>query len=375
MHISDGEYDIDLLVLAYDTGSDSSRSTQNGPLALRYGFVPDSMSQTAPLKLYRDEKTCVLEAQLTNKLSKSGKPPSVIFEGIQQRQRPSNGTGPGPDSYFLAFVPKSSGKFEVLLQNLANTIRMSKSRNADKWRAAIAGWESADGGIELEIPKIEPKVELKLSTSSPQQQQAVATTRPKARAASKRPPTATPETKDIINMSDFEDLESDSGKPDLISGSVVSAPAKTKTQPKSETDLSQPRKRASKRPGPEAANKKPKTTKSKKTARAKETEEADISDDFKDLEDQLQEVLESTASEGLPAGFGNVDSESDEDDDMNGGNRQRIVINMANEEPTTKKRVSGKAVPSTEAPKGKPKSLRELYGGSRGDDFSSSEEE
>lgn len=68
--LPDGEYEIDLLVLGLDQSASAT------PMALRYGFVPDSMSQSAPLKLYRDETTCVLEAQSTSRKAAS----SVIFE-------------------------------------------------------------------------------------------------------------------------------------------------------------------------------------------------------------------------------------------------------------------------------------------------------
>ncbi|KAF3986886.1 hypothetical protein FT663_02551 [Candidozyma haemuli var. vulneris] len=377
MHIPDGEYDIDLSVLAYagDSPDSAAGSSSNGPLALRYGFVPDSMSQTSPLKLYRDDQTCVLEAQSSSKLHKTGKAPSVIFEGIQQRQRPSgaNGPGPGPDSYYLAFQPPASenGTVKVSLQQLANTIRMSKSRNAEKWRDAIVEWQKApEDGIH--IPKVKKetpalrKSQDKASArpqqpkkKSPQQQQAVAKSEPKKRAA-KRPPAATPESKDIINMEDFEDLESDAEQPDLMAGSAlkeVKAPAK-QSEPKRQ----------------EQERKKPKAARQSKKAK-KESGDVDMDDDFKDLEDQLQEVLESTPSESSPNTFGNTFSESDEDDedDDDGRGSQKIVINMT-DEPEPSKKPIGRNGPGSQ-PNGKPMSLRELYGGSKTEDFSSSEEE
>ncbi|GBL52612.1 hypothetical protein ACI3LY_004882 [Candidozyma auris] len=354
--LPDGEYEIDLSVL----GSDQSASAT--PMALRYGFVPDSMSQSAPLKLYRDETTCVLEAQSTSRKAAS----SVIFEGVQQRQRPGNASN--GDSFYLSIREGSSG-VKVSLQQLSNTIRMSKSRNAEKWRGEIAQWERVSKEV-VEVPNVsslqqpagvrqsknETK-DLKKKESDLKKSDGVnkkvesgkkveSVSRPKK--AAKRPPTITPE-KEIINMSDFEDIESDTDKPDLMAEDVL-VPRKSKTE-----SASKPKKRQ------------------KPTKATKKSSEDIDDDDFKDLEDQLQEVLESTASEESPNTFGNSFSESDEDEDDEGQRGQQqhgIVIDMADEDSAPKQKAFG-----TTAPKGKPMSLRELYGGSKAEDFSSSEEE
>lgn len=328
--LPDGEYEIDLSLL----GHENDQTPANGPLALRYGFVPDSMSQKEPLKLYRDEQTCVLEAQLS---LQKGKAPSVIFEGIQQRQRPGASSS-GLDSYYLAFEADHNGSYTVLLQQLSHTIRMSKSRSAEKWRTAIAEWQKApQDGIHIPEVKTQKQQAANGQAKTPQMKKP-------AKKAAKRPPAATPD-KEIINMEDFDDLESEPEKTNLMSGSAlkeVNVPEKPKPKP-----------RVAKKPKKEA----------------KKDGDIDMDDEFKDLEDQLQEVLDS--SEGLPNAFGGNFSESDEDDD-DGAARERIVIKMA-DEPEPQQKLFARKQSGTE--NGKPMSLRELYGDSKAEDFSSSEEE
>lgn len=345
--LPDGEYEIDLSLL----GHENDQVPANGPLALRYGFVPDSMSQKEPLKLYRDDQTCVLEAQLS---LQKGKVPSVIFEGIQQRQRPGASSS-GLDSYYLAFETDKTGSYKVLLQQLSHTIRMSKSRSAEKWRTAIAEWQKAPkDGIHIPEVKTQKQQAANGQAKTPQAKQAKApqTNQVKApkkpvKKAAKRPPAATPD-KEIINMEDFEDLESESEKTNLMAGSALK-----KVDVREEAEKPKPKPRVVK--------------KAKKEA--KKDGDIDMDDEFKDLEDQLQEVLDS--SEGLPNAFGGDFSESDEDDD-DGAARERIVIKMA-DEPEPQQKLFGRKDGGTE--KGKPMSLRELYGDSKAEDFSSSEEE
>lgn len=108
--------------------------------------------------------------------------------------------------------------------------------------------------------------------------------------ASKRPPTA---SNDIISVSDFEDLE-------------------TSSPPK------------------------------------EHAAQGDMDDDFEDLENQLQEVLES---------------ESEQSDFA------PIVVQVSEDEPKRAADIASRSAGR------KPMSLRELYGGGRNDDMSSSEEE
>lgn len=425
MSIPDGEYEIDLLVL--DASDD--------PLvAFRYGFIPDSMDQSKPLTLFMTDQACVLEAPLISKPEFKLLP--IIFEGLPQRQRlAANGT---LDSYFLTV-----DEGNATLRRLLNTVRVNKSRNAEKLRSDIAGWRvkaaetQKNGGLALPLvydalaaasksagemasrkPKVTalknnsnhtapqsslpakprvgttPDVEIKgmaiearkeigstekagvlghngskeASVSKPvsvlqnrsehkavlqnQNERKVAPLKQSERKtgassdqntekqrpamlqkervklresvfrnpdrreknsggrrapalpkpASKRPPTS-PETRlDIISASDFEDLEMDE-------------PA----------DEVKPRSRA---------------------------RNNDMEDDFKDLEDQLQEVLEDpNASDSDDSGFA------------------PIVIQVSEDQPKSGRRISQRDTTQ------KPMSLRELYGGGGNDDLSSSEEE
>lgn len=390
MNIPDGEYDIDLLVF---------ETSQEPLVALRYGFIPDSMDQSKPLTLFMTDQTCVLEAPLMEKAGIKLLP--IIFEGLPQRQRPAaNGI---LDSYFLTV-----GEGKATLRLLLSTVRVNKSRNAEKLRGNIAEWrvnatetqkngglalpvvssstlrlalllppdvshdtapsktslrphvlknlpghaqqpklqaqtrkeESAqEGGMKDRVAKsnspLDPVATLLRSSDEIGKQRAAALQIDRAKLresvfrnsdrrgkkagagarkgallgapvmpkpASKRPPTS-PETKlDIISASDFEDLEADE---------VV---AEEKSRPRALNN--------------------------------------DMEDDFKDLEDQLQEVLEDP-------------NMSDSDD----SEFAPIVIQVSDDNPKRSGEVSQRDTTQ------KPMSLRELYGGGRNDDLSSSEEE
>lgn len=378
MQIPDGEYEIDLLVFASPNPEPS--------LALRYGFVPDSMDQHGSLTLYKDDLVCILEAPLIDRLSRPGARLSpIIFEGISQQRRPlpsgSAQSGPGPDSYFLSFKPSksSSNGFDVLLQHLSSTIRMSKTRNAEKWRSAIAEWEKpthVDPPAQPQKPQRKPSPKRQPSPLRKKPQKDVssqgrqpspkkdepsrnrlpppkkeARRKPPKQPASKRPPTATPEPKDIISMSDFEDIDSDAEE----SNSAVNA------------DSQKVDKVADEKPKPKSLP--PKTA---KAPDEQKPEAPDDGDDFQDLEDQLQEALEENPKPNQAPVF-NADSESDsdEDEDTRGPRREAIVINMDDGDDDKSKHQSA---PSASDTGKKPMSLRELYGNGRNDDSSSEEE-
>lgn len=134
MNIPDGEYDIDLLVLGDEDDS---------LLALRYGFIPDSMDQTRAMSLFQTDRVCVVEAAVTERPGIKLLP--IIFEGQPQRQRPASN---GADSFYLTV---SDGRAQ--LRRLLNTVRVNKSRNADKWRSTIAGWR-ASASQSLDFPDL-----------------------------------------------------------------------------------------------------------------------------------------------------------------------------------------------------------------------------
>lgn len=388
MQIADGEYEIDLLVLLAAAESPSSL------VAIRYGFIPDSMDQKAPLRLYQNDQVCILEAQLVEKAAKSGiRAQPIIFEGVPQGQRLGQ-TSANMDSYFLLLVPnETTSKPKVELRRLGNVIRVSKSRNTDKWRTAIAEWKEGpkqEAGLGLEIPRPSPQ---------PKEVAKVKDTRVKEitkknelkKTAQKRPPTATPEIKDIISVSDFEDLDSSTedafphfGSDKMATENNIKKNAKFQsdnTSPFEEKkDVKVSKMNLTDTLKDTKSRAAPKNTKEKKSARASKTtkstpngiEADDMDDEFQDLEDQLQEVLE----DAQPM---DVDSSSDEDSDN--GRGAPIVIQMSDDRSSSRPTSSMGA----SRPGNKPMSLRELYGGSKlggknggggkNDDGSSSEEE
>ena len=64
------------------------------------GFIPDSMDQSKPLKLYQQDQTCILKATLSD-----SDPTPIFFEGIPQRYQINNTTSSNTnnDAYYLTF--------------------------------------------------------------------------------------------------------------------------------------------------------------------------------------------------------------------------------------------------------------------------------
>lgn len=363
MLLADGEYEIDVSALTELRDSDS--------FAIRYGFIPDSMDQLKPLKLYQTDKECLIQAQPTT----PGRP--IIFEGQAMRHRRAQ--NPALDQYYLLFGELS----EVHLRRLNSTVRVSKTRNASKWEDQIVQWEKLPQNEPVEVPRVVPK-----ESYRPQ------------KVASKRPPTATPEIRDddIIGESDFDDLAgSESEFPvivvdDIPRQQVQSEPKRDEPKKAEESNrkvqqhevtedihkkADEPKKmleqlkmstdqpkmapaRLKTRPAlaplrrPTALPKRPTALpkRPKRDRKVAPTEEASLDDDFKDLEDQLQEVLNEEKS----------DSEEEY------GRRVPIVINYDDDNHSSNK------YNFNERSNIKPTSLRDFYG-SKNDDVSSSEEE
>lgn len=124
MSLADGEYDIDVSQL-FDT---ILPVNDHENIAMRYGFIPDSMDQRKPLTLYQNSLECVLRAD-----SVDGKP--ILFEGIPQRHR----EGQPNDAYYLTFMPLDSKRIHLRRLNL--TIRFSKSRNVTQLQQKMDTWE------------------------------------------------------------------------------------------------------------------------------------------------------------------------------------------------------------------------------------------
>ncbi|CCE72724.1 Piso0_000316 [Millerozyma farinosa CBS 7064] len=124
MQIADGEYDIDISCLQDSVAASDTEEY----FALRYGFVPDSMDKGQSVNLYESENEYILEAKSTDNNSEK----SILFEGNIQRYQPKN-RGPG-DNYILTM--SLDGK-SMALKKLDSMIRMNKTRNAHKLQSQI----------------------------------------------------------------------------------------------------------------------------------------------------------------------------------------------------------------------------------------------
>lgn len=380
MSIPDGEYEIDLLVLA----EAADPVPGNASLAIRYGFVPESMDQAQPLKLYQDDLMCLVEAQLTDKTRSAADPLPIIFEGFSQPLRlPQNAA---VDFFHLAFLPKTpDGDVHVTLQKLSSIIRVNKSRNADKWRLAIKEWNLAPsaGGQGLSsgsgpaskrppVPKTDDELLDALKKPKAPARPAVALPKPRllAAAAPNLAKTLSPQPSAALHSREPKPIARGSGttvKPEAEKRKAPAPGKPERTRTTTSSALLNPQRQsrklsrantptaASVAGRPLAAKHPPK----KASAEAKTVEPKDDfeSDDFADLEDQLDEVLDENAA-----------SESDEDSEgyFAGG---PIVIEGLEKE-TRKVRNLG-----LQAQQKKPMSLRDFHGGGQDDYLSSSEEE
>lgn len=463
MSIADGEYDIDLSELLGNSESSNSNS-----FAIRYGFIPDSMDQASPLKLYQTSKECLLQAN-SIETSTSSKP--IIFEGAHQRHRKSN--NPALDSYYLTFAPQdsiSSSSSEssgsntnnIQLRRLNSTIRVSKSRDARKWERKIENWnEQGNTSEQIDFPHVgqanDPKRLAKSNAPSassenklkPRFKEAVNakkklltnsrdTIRPKESThkpdlrpliASKRPPTATPEIKnDIISESDFdalemdddttqnnadfpmiifdEDEDEDDGEKKMKRKVLLNAKLETEeVSPYTQTLTAEDKKAGksssiNRHENNELADKRALSKELVNLEDDEDEREIDMDDDFKDLEDQLQEVLgkdepsavnsKSPSSEpehsqkvphakivsSIDSTTGNNESNDDDDSDADDYHFSGapIIINFDDNDSEKSNNTYANAYSSkTEK---KPMSLRDLYGGgNKNDDLSSSEAE
>ncbi|RCK63334.1 hypothetical protein Cantr_09734 [Candida viswanathii] len=455
MSLEDGEYELDISVLlqnASTSDTHSSSSSDNGNhdnnenIAIRYGFIPDSMDQSKPLKLYQRDQTCILKAASTEGPNKP-----IFFEGIPQRyhRNSTNGSSSSSssssnssnnDSFYLTFGGEGTGNV-VHLKKLESTIRFNKSRNAVKIQKQVNEWEkeyerrpvsknsklknggngksgslslhsSIDEPMTLHLPNISssrstppirstpttsplrkpPSMKKSTNKSSATSSGKTLTAVPARKVSSKRPPVSsisTPEikpelnTEPIISESDFEDLEMEDTKLNDFPVIEFESDDEPKPKPKPKTAAKKPTK--------------PKTTKPKKQTKSKKSTTSDnpdksmeLDDEFKDLEDQLQEVLEEDVpveESPAPSSIKNspaievtlkndslVDSDEsdfedfhftgikiDEGNNGNGSNDNKAAFNLKGT-----------------STNGKPRSLRDLVGGGNTpslDDDSSSEEE
>lgn len=273
MSIPDGEYTLDLLALG-----------SGGAVAIRYGFVPETMDHSKPVNLYQSDSICILEAQLVDSLAQLGvRALPIIFEGAPQQQK----RGDAKEAFVVAF---SEVQNSATLRPLGSTLRVNKSRSAEKWRNAIGKWTEGPGETH--------------GTAK--------TNAEKTKAETTR-----------------------AGK----------TKAETTKAEKTKAERAVPKGRAQKAPQRARAQKAPRAAKPAKAKSRAAPKQEELDDDFKDLEDQLQEVLNSP-------------SESDSDA------QAPIVVEI---EGAPRKR--NVAVPVAAS---RPLSMREAYG--KKEDSSSEEE-
>lgn len=411
MSLEDGEYDIDLLTLL-DLATISPINDSDS-FAIRYGFIPDSMDQTKLLKLYQNDQECYLKASSTD-----GSDKPIIFEGIPQRHRTNGSGNMANDSYFLSFSPSESN--QVQLKRLNSTIRFGKSRNVAKLQAKLASLDKASNPalkktqinassvnrknmFERSSPAVSrvptPHSPIQRSNSQvrtpiqrPISQNSTLGQKPassRSSFASKRPPTAnnTPEVKKddpIISESDFDDLENDfdfsennaTQFPIIIlddtetKSEIKPTPKASPSKLPNKPDIKPKRKVEPKKPKPKSIPQKPKAN----PIIYKDPDgDVDMDDDFKDLEDQLQEVLEEEQTKSPePMEFRqnskptyNYDSDESDVDDF-----QFSGVHIEGE---SKKVYNGFSNAGKSSQK--PMSLRDLVGAKKQDEGSSSEEE
>lgn len=351
MNIADGEYDIDLSVLV---GNGAGSGPESASLAVRYGFIPDSMDQSSALHLYQGDQICILEALSTEKLKNIDALP-IIFEGVPQKQRPQASASAPNDSYYLSFTPSGDAleaDVKVALRKLGSTIRVSKSRNAEKWRTLIREWRSLgplNNDVIFPVEKSRPEVtkpRVKSAPPAPKVQKAA----PKklSRPAAKRPPAENPPNNDIISVSDFEDLESDGTSEYKNGNNNKQTEGARRTQNIAKMTAKAP-----------AGEKVPNMTVSKSS-------DQDLDDEWADLEDQLEEVLESDQAQNPEPTSGSDDDSAFEDVIK----AEPIIIDVKEE-----KKAPHQTIKPRSGANKTPMSLRQLHGSTESNDYLSSSEE
>lgn len=302
--VPDGEYPIELSSLFQDKSRDEGHET----IAVRYGFIPDSMDLKSSLTLYHREDGYFIEA---NQVDNAGG--KVIFEGKQQKQR--NAHNIASESFFLTIKPEDK---RATLGRVDKIIRANKSSDFSKHKRIIELMNKRTLQ-ENELKEVNGESNRTLGftkehAKSKPESGAIAIPKVNriSRVASKRPPTSGDSSnndKSIITESDFDDLEGDEdGKMETETSMKLSEPYSNLTiNDTLEKDV----------PGASAhrdtmhtkkalrANKTPRNyphqNKESETVRA---EKEDVDDDFQDLEDQLQEVLEDDDDSDMDESYG-----------------------------------------------------------------------
>lgn len=314
MSIPDGEYPIDINIL-----NGSSDET----LGLRHGVLPSDLDPNKPMKLYDDSKNIILQAN-------SDGDEQMIFEGLSQVHTSKN---PLMANYYLSFEDD-----QFKLGKLNRTIRVNKSRNSIKWGKLIRKWnnelESKNiisesdfedlNGFSMDFEERDLDLDDVLVKRQEEERQIEA-------------------TKALVDQKETSRTEQKAG-PSEVSASKASetikalplkTPVPTKAPP-TQTEALVPQLAETKR----VAGKRPSKTASKSVGNKRVTKRASPppEDDFDDLENQLEEVLESDSSEDSYVGF-------------SGG-----PIQIIDSQVTNKKSVAGQTKTQ------KPMSLRQFMG-------------
>lgn len=448
MSLPDGEYDISL-----------SNSVKDS-LALRYSFIPESMDQSLPMQLFQMDNESILSV-------KSVDSDDIIFEGTTQSHK--------EDSYYLSFDGKTAH-----ISRLNKSLRLNKSRNAEKLKLKMNSWQERlnNGEVENSLKPLEKNTireklsvptEKSISRSAPsiKETKSLASNIPlkppvprsgKRREketsvfmvskknqrdrspmkrddaskvkvdtspnkntpakkdilspfhrdnspASKRPPSAnkypnselsslnnTPniDQEPIISASDFDDLEDFDDFPVITFDDEDQEPTKAQNVPSSKAVAPKQVKpvngsSSTKPPRSEPVKKSPAFTndsnrkkqvsepiktplKTPEPKSAKKNSIIDIEDDFKDLEDQLAEVLEEGKQNPTKSSGNIIDVDDSDESDYDNYEFSKITIDHG-QGPSSAKPVLNHAF--NRAPNSNPISLRNLAG----NEDSSSEEE
>ena len=348
--LEDGEYELDVSILLDNPSTNNNSFNDN--IAIRYGFIPDSMDQSKPLKLYQQDQTCILKATLSD-----SDPTPIFFEGIPQRYQINNTTSSNTnnDAYYLTFNSQNhttnnnnnNNNKVVELKKLDSTIKFNKSRNVSKLQNQIKTMEKQyqvqqrqqlkllknDNNTRTPTPNpnltissnssvILPPSKKSTPKTSPLRKPPKPTVTPVRKMASKRPPSATntPEIKPkesssepIISESDFEDLEMDDKLTEEVPIIEFNFDNYDNDEDKKEEVVNKsnnenqnitkgmelkPKPKPKPKPSEETSKTKvkpqPRKQKKQKKPLSEETVDLtdDLDDDFKDLEDQLEELLE-----------------------------------------------------------------------------------
>lgn len=271
MELSDGEYDLDVSVL----------TSNHESMSIRYGQIQESINSSS-MNLFKDKKNLILQGFDKGK--------DYYFEGVDTVYSQNSG------NFYLKF---ENG--QVKLGKLHNSVRFNRSRNQKKWKDMVGEWTSDK---LIKEPVKEPIKVMKVDTKKEVKE-------------------------DIISEADFDDLDfkmefgdsqldelkfdedelmipdvpppptterKDNEPPRTRSRSNsfhLDLPAKRMTKPKVAGKL------ASKSAGKTTSKVASKTTRKVAGKRPSKTTTTSIEDDFDDLEDQLDEILESSSNDEM----------------------------------------------------------------------------